>query len=62
MSRKSTIGNEKSNVEFYMKTKAWILSLVTYVVLSAGLTFLFDWIWPDNRVRIIVVPLVVGGS
>lgn len=44
-----------------MKTKAWILSLVTYVVVSVGLIFLFDWIWPDNRVWTTIVPLVVGG-
>ena len=44
-----------------MKAKAWIFSLVTYVVVSVGLIFLFDWIWPDNRVWTTIVPLVVGG-
>lgn len=44
-----------------MKAKAWILSLVTYVVVSVGLIFLFDWIWPDNRVWTTIVPLVIGG-
>lgn len=44
-----------------MNAKARILSLVTYVVLSAALIFLFDWIWPDNRIWTTVVPLVVGG-
>lgn len=44
-----------------MKAKAWILSLVTYVVLSIGLIFLFDWIWPNNKVWTTVVPLIVGG-
>ena len=44
-----------------MNAKARILSLVTYAVLSATLIFLFDWIWPDNRVWTTVLPLVVGG-
>lgn len=44
-----------------MKAKAWILSLVTYVLLSIGLIFLFDWIWPNNKVWTTVVPLIVGG-
>ena len=44
-----------------MKAKAWIYSIVTYAVLSIGLIFLFDWIWPDNRVWTTVVPLLVGG-
>lgn len=44
-----------------MKAKARILSLVTYVVVSVGLLFLFDWIWPDNRVWTTIVPLIVGG-
>ena len=45
---------------FRMKAKAWIFSLIAYVVLSAALIFLFDWIWPDNRVWTTVVPLIVG--
>ena len=44
-----------------MNAKARFLSLITYVVLCATLIFLFDRIWPDNRVWTTVVPLVVGG-
>ena len=44
-----------------MKAKAWILSLVTYVVLSVGLIFLFNRIWPDNRLWSTIIPLIVGG-
>lgn len=44
-----------------MNTKARILSIITYVVITILLFLLFDYIWPDNKVWTLIIPLVVGG-
>ena len=44
-----------------MNTKARILSIITYAVITILLILLFDHIWPDNKVWTLIIPLVVGG-
>lgn len=43
-----------------MNIKAWIYSIITYVILSVVLILLFDRIWPDYKVLTTIVPLAVG--
>lgn len=44
-----------------MNTKAWICAIITYLVLCVALIFLFDKLWPDNKVLTTIIPLLVGG-
>lgn len=44
-----------------MNTKAWIYSFIIYVVLTLGLIYLFDKIWPENKTLTTIIPLVIGG-
>lgn len=43
-----------------MNIKAWIYSIITYVILSVVLILLFDRIWPDYKVVTRIIPLLVG--
>lgn len=49
-----------AGASYHMNTKAWIYSIITYVVLTVGLILLSDYIWPDNKVISLIIPLVVG--
>lgn len=44
-----------------MNTKAKILSIITYAVITILLIILFDYIWPHHKVESLIIPLVVGG-
>ncbi len=44
-----------------MNTKAWTYSFIIYVVLTLGLIYLFDKIWPENKTLTTIIPLVIGG-
>lgn len=44
-----------------MNSKAWIYSFIIYVVLTFGLIYLFDKIWPENKTLTTIIPLVIGG-
>lgn len=44
-----------------MNTKARILSIITYAVITILLIILFDYIWPHHKVESLIIPLVVGG-
>lgn len=43
-----------------MNLKAWIYSIITYVVLTAGLILLFSQIWPDNNVITKISPWFIS--
>jgi len=43
-----------------MNTKAWIYSIIIYLVLTVGLILLFDHIWPDYKVMTKIIPLHVA--
>lgn len=44
-----------------MFKKAWIYSIIVYALITAGLIFLFDSLWPENKVWTLIIPFVVSG-
>lgn len=44
-----------------MNTKGWFYSFIIYIALTFGLIYLFDEIWPENKMLTTIIPLVIGG-
>lgn len=44
-----------------MNRKVWIRTIITYVVLTVALIFLFDYLCPKNKVWTLIIPFVVSG-
>lgn len=44
-----------------MNKKAWIYSIITYILICVLLIYLFNKFWPDKEVLSTIIPLVVAG-